>query len=296
MKKTTLNKMVDLILKNDEFVIADIKTLGSSQQKDSRIIEIGALVIKNGEVIETYQRLINPETKIPSKIVKLTGITDDMLINEKTYVTVLNEFYEEVLKDKIIVMHKASYDWGRHIEYYLNKLGIFPINEVIDTLKLSEDVYKEFKKHNLETLCKELNIINEQEHRALGGAKVTKDIFLKLKNYYIKNSHNYVTNTGFLLDDPQTKYAKKRLSIDYLIMKIKKIKYCEENIDGIKHQRIYVTLNFGEVYYDISSKTWFLKGLREEYEGINVDFKTVELKACTILGLKNRKQLSEFRN
>lgn len=162
---------------NEEFVVFDLETTGLSPVND-RITEIGAVIIKRGEISTKFSRLVNPEMPIPTKIVELTGITDDMVKDEDTIEKVLPEFLE-FIGDRPIVAHNAEFDWS-FIRTNVGRLGIRYLPAVVDTLQFSRIMLKDLKRHKLETLCRHFKINLENHHRATDDATATAIIFRKL--------------------------------------------------------------------------------------------------------------------
>lgn len=161
---------------NDEIVVFDIETTGLSSSVD-RITEIGAVKIKNGEVIDRYSTLINPEIPIPYKITDLTGITNDMVKDQRTIKDVMPEF-QKFFGDCPLVAHNAMFDWG-FIRTKAHELGIELNNTIIDTLQLSRTLLPNLKKYKLNLVCQHLNIKLENHHRAVHDAEATAQMFLK---------------------------------------------------------------------------------------------------------------------
>ncbi|MFZ5989840.1 MAG: PolC-type DNA polymerase III [Bacillota bacterium] len=158
------------------FVVFDIETTGLDPDKD-RITEIGAVKIREGRVVETFSSFVNPQMPIPDFIVKLTGITDDMVENAPTIEPVLLDFLE-FIKDDALVAHNASFDMG-FIRHNARLIGKKIHNPVIDTLELSRRMFPELGKHKLNVVAKHLNVKLENHHRALDDAKACGDIFIK---------------------------------------------------------------------------------------------------------------------
>ncbi len=160
---------------SDTYVVFDIETTGLSPNND-RITEIGAVKIKNGEILERYNQLINPEIPIPEKIVDLTGITDELVKDKPKISEILPDFYS-FIEGANLVAHNASFDVG-FIRENLKLLGIDLKNPVIDTLELCRSLFPTLRNHKLNTVAKHLNVSLENHHRAVDDAKATADIFL----------------------------------------------------------------------------------------------------------------------
>ncbi len=160
-----------------EFIVFDIETTGLSANND-KITEIGAVKIKNGQIKEVFSKLINPEIPIPAKIVELTGITDEMVRNQKTIKEVLPEFFD-FIGQLPLVAHNANFDCG-FIKAKASELGLKLENTIIDTLQLSRAMLPELKKHKLNIICDHLGIKLENHHRASDDAAATAHMFIKL--------------------------------------------------------------------------------------------------------------------
>ena len=161
---------------DDEIVVFDIETTGLSAAAD-RITEIGAVKIRNKEVVERYSTLINPEIPIPYKITELTGITNDMVAGQRTIKDIMPEFLSFVGSCPLVA-HNAMFDWG-FIRTKAFELGNDLSNTIIDTLQLSRTLLPNLKKHKLNLVCQHLNIKLENHHRAVHDAEATAQMFLK---------------------------------------------------------------------------------------------------------------------
>lgn len=158
-----------------EFVVFDLETTGFSSKND-KIIEIGAVKIKDGEIIDRFSEFVNPEKMIPAKIIELTGITDDMVKDSKTIDVVLPKFMEFV-GNSTMVAHNAPFDIS-FIKKNLKDLGEGFNNQVMDTVPLARFLYPELKRVKLNTVAKYLGVSLENHHRAVDDAKATADILL----------------------------------------------------------------------------------------------------------------------
>ena len=162
----------------DDYVIFDIETTGLDPLKD-KIIEIGALKYKNNCLVAEFNYLINPLIELPEVITNITGITNEMLQNEKTIDFVLPQFIEFV-EDLPLLAHNNSFDLSFINEnirlFNLNKLN----NTMVDTLQLSRTYLTHMYSHKLETLKKYYNI-NQVSHRAIGDCYTTNYVYQECK-------------------------------------------------------------------------------------------------------------------
>ncbi len=159
---------------DDSFVIFDIETTGLSPQT-CEITEIGAVRFKKGEVLEKFSCFVNPNVPIPAEIVKLTGITDDMVKDAETIDAVLPKFLEFVGEDTLVA-HNASFDIS-FIRAAAERCSI-PFNpSFIDTVSMSRQINTELKNHKLDTLAEYFNLGDFDHHRAFEDAHMLALIF-----------------------------------------------------------------------------------------------------------------------
>ncbi len=160
----------------DEYVVFDIETTGLSSINDM-ITEIGGVKIRNGEVIDVFSQLVNPERPISDFITNLTGITNEM-VSDKPKIESVIESFNEFIKDSVLVAHNASFDMG-FIRERMRLVDLELDNPILDTLELGRIIFPTLKNHKLDTLAKHLDIDLENHHRALDDAMATKDILMK---------------------------------------------------------------------------------------------------------------------
>ncbi|WP_315114871.1 PolC-type DNA polymerase III [uncultured Clostridium sp.] len=161
---------------DDEFVVFDIETTGFSSIND-KIIEIGAVKIKNGKIIDSFSSFVNPKVIIPLKIIELTSITDEMVKDAEDINEVLPKFLEFV-GDTVVVAHNASFDVS-FIKKNCKDLGLTFNNPIMDTIPLAKFLYPELKRYKLNIVAKHLGINSENHHRAVDDAKATGEILVK---------------------------------------------------------------------------------------------------------------------
>lgn len=163
----------------DDYVLVDIETTGLSPQKDD-IIEIGAMKVKNNQVVDTFNTLLKIDRKVPSYITNLTGITTEMIETEGREATeVLHEFME-FAGDNIIVGHNVNFDINfiyDKCEKYLNT----PLsNDFIDTMKIAKRLV-DTPNYKLGTLADHFCVDYNGAHRGLKDVEITYEVYNKLK-------------------------------------------------------------------------------------------------------------------
>lgn len=162
---------------NDTFVVFDLETTGFSAEVD-RIIEIGAVKIKNGEIVDNFSKFVNPKIPIPFRIEKLTGINDSMVMEAESIEKILPEFLE-FCGDAVMVAHNAGFDTSFIINN-AERLGIKYDPTIMDTVLLAQFVIPNLHNYKLDTLCKHLAVSLENHHRAVDDAQATAYIYLKM--------------------------------------------------------------------------------------------------------------------
>ena len=171
----------DSKLLENTYVVFDTETTGFNAAGEDQMIEIGAVKICNGEIVDRFDELINPGHHIPDKITELTCITDEMVKDKDNEENVTRRFLEWT-KDLPMVAHNAKFDIS-FIEMAMKKynLGTFK-NTVLDTLELSRTLDQGFARHNLSALVKRYDIPWEEDahHRADYDAEATALIFHKM--------------------------------------------------------------------------------------------------------------------
>ena len=161
---------------DSEYVVFDIETTGLSPT-NNRIIEIGAVRIKDGRIQDTFSEFVNPEVPIPYTITKLTSITDAMVQNAPTIEVILPKFLEYI-GDASVVAHNATFDTG-FIRENAKRLGLVFDSTIVDTMTLAHILLPELGKYTLDRLCKQFGVVNEHHHRACDDA-ATAEIFVKM--------------------------------------------------------------------------------------------------------------------
>lgn len=185
---TLIDDSVDIVIRgNDEnimdatYVVFDFETTGFNAGGEDSIIEIGAVKMCNGEIIDTYDELINPGKKISETITSVTNITNEMLEGKDNEENAVKRFIEW-FGDLPMVAHNAKFDCSfLEMAYQKYNLGKFT-NPVIDTLELSRTLDNTYARHNLTALTKRYDIEWDEDshHRADYDAKGTALVLYKM--------------------------------------------------------------------------------------------------------------------
>lgn len=161
---------------SSDFVVFDIETTGFSAVHD-KIIEIGAVKVRNGEIIDHFSEFVNPQIPIPPRIEELTKINDSMVMDAPTIEVILPKFLE-FCQGCSLVAHNAGFDTGFIFQNAI-KQNLSTDFTVIDTVGLARALLPNLSRYKLDTVAKELKVSLENHHRAVDDAGATAEIFVK---------------------------------------------------------------------------------------------------------------------
>nr|MCR4744758.1 PolC-type DNA polymerase III [Lachnospiraceae bacterium] len=167
----------DLHSLDEDFVVFDIETTGFSPEKN-KIIEIGAVRVEKGQIVDHYDEFVNPEVPIPFRIESLTGINDSMVSGADTIDKVLPRFLK-FAEGAHVVAHNAAFD-TTFIAKNAADLGLSFDKIIVDTVEMARFMLPGLNRYKLDTVAKELNVSLENHHRAVDDAGATAEIFVKL--------------------------------------------------------------------------------------------------------------------
>lgn len=225
----------------NSYAALDIETTGLNPAAD-KIIEIGVARIENGEVVDTYSELVNPQIQLSSRISELTGITDNMLCDKPC----IGDIIEAVvcfIGDLPILGHNVIFDYSFIKKAAVNNKLTFD-KEGIDTLKIARRLLPELPHKGLEYLCKHYGINPGNSHRALDDAISASKVFEEMKKinpedkgFWAADKLNYTVKKDSPITPAQTSYlislvTKHNIDLKCIIESLTKSQ-ASKMIDGI---------------------------------------------------------------
>jgi DNA polymerase-3 subunit epsilon len=163
----------------DNVVVLDFETTGLSPECGDRAIEIGAVLLENGSIVDRFQKLMNPGFRISSFIEGYTGITNGMLKKEPGCGEVMAEF-SEFIAGRNIVAHNASFD-RRFLDSELKRVNLAYDGDCCCSLLVARRIYQDAPNHKLQTLIGHAGISPTGTfHRALADAEMTALLWMKM--------------------------------------------------------------------------------------------------------------------
>lgn len=163
------------------YVCFDLETTGLSPEKDE-IIEIGAVKVVEGKVIDRFMRFVKPDAPISQVVTSLTGISNEMVADAGPADRIMYDFLQ-FCEDYPVIGHNLMFDyrftWRYAKKYYMDfeKKGL-------DTLKIARKVLPDLPSRSLEGLCAHYGIVNASAHRAYHDALATAKLYQTLKHYF----------------------------------------------------------------------------------------------------------------
>ena len=239
-----------------EYCVFDLETTGISPYYE-KITEIGAMKIKNGEVIDTFECFVNPEKPIPERVVEITHITNDMVKDAETIDTVLPKFLE-FIGDSVLVAHNAEFDVG-FIRHNASIQQLKFDNTYIDTLKLAKDLFPDYKKYKLGIIADKLGIRVDVAHRALDDVKTLVQVFEVMLKMLKEKGVKTLKDIDELFKDEENSEAYKKLESYHAIILAK---------DYVGLKNLYKLVSYSHLNY-FYKKPRILKRLYRKYsEGL----------------------------
>ncbi|MES2484388.1 MAG: exonuclease domain-containing protein [Bacteroidota bacterium] len=164
-------------MKMPEYAIVDIETTGGNAS-GSRITEI-AIIIHNGiDIIDRWETLVNPQKDIPLPIFALTGINNNMVRLAPIFDDIASKVFE-MLSGRIFVAHNVNFDYS-FVRHQLEQAGFTWTARKLCTVRATRKIKPGLGSYSLGNLCRSLDIVLENRHRAGGDADATAILFSRL--------------------------------------------------------------------------------------------------------------------
>ena len=178
-------KGLSLIELPSDYVLLDLETTGLNPAGDS-IIEIGAIKVKEYDIVDTFEAFVKPPHPISYFITDLTGITNEMVKDAGSIETVLPEFMRFV-GSSLVMGHNVNFDINFLYENCVRCFGYGFRNDFVDTLRLSRKLFPEEHHHRLCDLEQRFQLHNEHSHRALSDVILTNQCYDYMRSYMAEN-------------------------------------------------------------------------------------------------------------
>ncbi len=160
-----------------KYAVVDLEATSASS--NAKIIQIGIVIIQDGQIVETYETDVNPHEELDEHIRQLTGITNSQLKKAPDFSQVARQVYE-LIEDAVFVAHNVKFDANLLAESLFWE-GFELITPRVDTVELAQVFFPTLERYNLSNLCEELAIPLDHAHSAISDAQATAQLFLKLR-------------------------------------------------------------------------------------------------------------------
>jgi DNA polymerase-3 subunit alpha (Gram-positive type) len=239
------------------YCVLDLETTGFSPVTE-KITEIGIMKLQGGKVIDEFSSFVNPQKPIPSRVVEITNITDDMVCDAETIDKVFPKMLD-FIEGSVLVAHNAEFDIG-FLKHNAKELGHAFDFTYLDTLSLAHELFPDYKTYKLGRIAKNLGIKVEVAHRALDDVETTVKVFNVMLEMLVKR--------GALSLDDIDKYASDEQSRNESYKKLKTFHaiILAKNYTGLKNLYKLVSYSHLDYFY---KKPRILKSMYEKYsEGL----------------------------
>lgn len=163
------------------YIAFDLETTGLSPQ-EHEIIEIGALKVREGKVVDRFMEFVHPDKPITPMITNITHITNDMVAGARSCPEVIHDFLS-FCEDDVLIGHNVMFDYS-FVKCSAVREGLTFEKMGIDTLKIAKKVHPELESKSLSALCEHYKIENKAAHRAYFDALATAKLYQTLSHYF----------------------------------------------------------------------------------------------------------------
>ena len=165
-------------LKDNQIVVFDFETTGLKAYEGDKIVEIGAVKVINGAIVESFRTLVNPDRHIPFDASAVHGIYDKDVVDAPKSAQALQDFYK-FTRGCLLVGYNVDFDYSFLVKE--GKLAGYNFdNKTFDCLALARDKVRGLKNYKLKTIAKELGVSLDNAHSALFDTIATAEVLIKL--------------------------------------------------------------------------------------------------------------------
>lgn len=239
------------------YCILDLETTGFSPVTE-KITEIGIMKLKDGKVTDKFSCFVNPEKPIPSRVIEVTNITDDMVKGAETIGQVFPKMLD-FISGSVLVAHNAEFDVG-FLKHNAKVLGYDFDFTYLDTLTLAQDIFPDFKTYKLGRIAKKLGIKVEVAHRALDDVDTTVKVFMMMLDKLKERGAKTLEDIDIYGSDEEAKKEEyKKLKTYHAIIFAK-------NYTGLKN--LYKLVSYSNLHYFYKRPRVLKSMLRKYSEGL----------------------------
>ena len=271
--KKTNEEIYDDLITREVFTVIDIETTGLAPNKGGEIIEVAAVKVIRGRVVDTMDTLIMPRNRITGKTTQITGIENEDVQGMPPVERVLPELFH-FIGNSVIVAHNAIFE-ERFLDYYMKRSGYKLTNDWLCTMKFFRHLHPERKQMKLGAKLTDLtdfygvSFSSAEHHRALPDTMATAEAFLEMRKEVLDSE--YIQDELMLDTDVDERYV--RPTDDVTRFKFGNVSYWEKNYNKKRDQwarRLYIRFTspedvHGEVYYDLYSKTFIVQRCENKF-------------------------------
>ncbi len=197
-----------LALAGLSYVVVDVETTGGSWPMD-RITEIAAVVVRDGEVQEVFETLVNPERSIPYFVSKLTNISWDMVKDAPTFAAIAPEVMNK-LEGNVFVAHNAQFDW-KFVSHEMNRAsGSRLMGRRLCTVRLARSILPHLTRRSLDYVANYYGVEITRRHRAGGDALATAHCLIRLLDDAAQGGCSTWQDLDYLLGHRTPKKKKRK--------------------------------------------------------------------------------------
>ena len=160
------------------FVVVDVETTGGPFPAH-RITEFAAVVVRNGQIVEKFETLVNPERSIPPFVTKLTRITWDMVRNKPTFAGIAPRVID-ILEGNVFAAHNATFDWNFIAHEVRRATGAELVGRKLCTVKLARQLLPHLPRRSLDYVAHYYGVEIAGRHRAGGDAVATAHCLIRM--------------------------------------------------------------------------------------------------------------------